>query len=253
MALPWFAAALLRKRPPAELLLACWLAVALGAGLLWHYRNAVYLLPALPALAILAGGYGQLFTRRGGTALAVLAVIFAVKANNTGRPWSLSFAQETVPPAKVLGDYCRQRRANDLIIVDPDDAFYATLLPLARVRYCYLAPDVPAGRYRLDFRGMGIMVTAREFAEFPRHEPAFRDRLRQWGLDSPEPLATVILARDSNEVARVVAAHPESDFLVPARLGLEAPAHSVIAEGDKLLLLSERPGKANSPPCPCTL
>ena len=253
LALPWFAAALLRKRPHAELLLACWLAVVLAASLLWQYRNAVYLLPALPALAIVAAGYGPLFTRGGGAALAVLAVIFAVKANNPERPWSLSFAHQTVPPAKVLGDYCGMRRSNELIIVDPDDAFYATVLPLARLRYCYVAPDVPAGRYRLDFRGMGIMVTAREFAGFARHEPAFRDRLRQWGLDSPEPVASVILARDQDEVARMVAAHPGTDFLLPRRLAMQAPSHSVITEGNKLLLLSKQPRQTQPVPRPCAL
>ncbi len=252
-ALPWFAAALLRKRPPAELLLACWLAVVLAAALLWQYRNALYLLPALPALAIVAAAYGPLFTRAGGTGLAVLAVVFALKTNNADRPWSLSFAREAVPPAKVLADYCRMRRANDLVIVDPDDAFYATLLPLARVRYCYLAPDVPASRYRLDFRGMGIMVTAGEFDDLARHEPVFRDRLRQWGLDSPEPVGTVILARDADEIARMLAAHPESDFLVPSRLGLLAGAHSAIPEGDRTLLLSRQPGKTTSPSRPCAL
>ncbi len=253
-ALPWFAAALRRKRPPAELLLACWLAVVLAAGLLWQYRNAVYLLPALPAMAIMAAAYGPLFTRGGGTALVLLAVIFAFKANNAERRWSLSFAQETVPPAKVLRDYCGMRRSNDLVIVEPDDRFYATLLPLAHVRYCYVAPALPARGYGLDFRSMGIMVTAGEFAELARHEPAFRDRLRQWGLDSPEPLATVILARDPDEVARVLAAHPESDFLVPSRLGLSAGGtHEAVGEGPRVLLLSKQSHPAPPPSRPCAL
>lgn len=254
-ALPWFAAAMRRKRPAAECLLACWLAVVLAAAVLWQYRNVSYLLPALPALAILAAGYNPLFERGRGTALVALAVIFVLKANNPAHPWSLSFAHDSVPPARLLEDYCRMGRANELIVIEPDDGFYATLLPIPRVRYGYLAPDVPAGRYRLDFRGMGIMVTAAEFAELDRHEPVFRARLREWGLDSPEPIATVILVRDAGDLARILAARPAADLLIPARLAhmLPATAHSRIGRGDHVLLLSQETHERAAARRPCAL
>jgi hypothetical protein len=121
------------------------------------------------------------------------------------------------------------------------------------VRYCYLGSHAAAGRYRLDFRGMGIKVTAREFADLGQYQPAFRGRLRQWGLDSPEPLATVILARDSDELARVVAGQPGTDFLLPRRLAFEAPSHSAVTEGARVLLLSKQTHEEPPSPRPCAL
>jgi len=46
-------------------------------------------------------------------------------------------------------------------------------------------------------------------------EPVFRQRLREWGLDSGEPIGTLILAGSPEELAWMIRTHPASDFLLP--------------------------------------
>src|SRR5260370_24883145 len=54
----------LRRRGSAPVLLAAWMGVMLTAVLGWQYRNAAYLLPLVPALALLAAAWGPFRTRR---------------------------------------------------------------------------------------------------------------------------------------------------------------------------------------------
>jgi len=54
----------LRRRTAGPVLLAAWIAVMLAAVLGWQYRNASYLLPLVPALAIVAAAWGPFRTRR---------------------------------------------------------------------------------------------------------------------------------------------------------------------------------------------
>jgi hypothetical protein len=210
----------LRRRTHAATLLACWIAGA-GAGVLvWQYRNASYLLPLVPALAILATAHSPFLQRRyAGWTLACLAALFVVKCVLPEMPWGLAFDQPTVQPlAAPLATYCDLRRGNPLIIVDIADDLFASALPLERLRYAAVTPGLSAGpRYGMPFEQMGIAVTVQQFNNLPALEPQLRDRLRQWGIDSPEPIATLILARDPEELAALTMAHADSDFLVPMR------------------------------------
>jgi hypothetical protein len=61
-------------------------------------------------------------------------------------------------------------------------------------------------------------VSAAQFEELDKWEPQFRERLLAWGLDSVEPVATTIVANSAAEVVRMIAAHPRSDFYLPASL-----------------------------------
>ena len=95
------------------------------------------------------------------------------------------------------------------------------------------------------------MVTLDQFNQPARHAPAFRDRLREWGLDSGAPIATVITAHSAADLTALVRAHPESDFLISAyyRKAVEsAPQEIVGAAADYLLLLSRTRVERASPP-----
>jgi hypothetical protein len=50
----------------------------------------------------------------------------------------------------------------------------------------------------------------------------FVQRLREWGLDSADPLATVILAETQEEVQSLMTANPQSDFFVKGKFLLAA-------------------------------
>jgi hypothetical protein len=242
------------RRGTAPVLLAAWIAVTLAAMLGWQYRNASYLLPLVPALALLAAAWGPFRTRQYAPwMLVALAAAFLVKSSAPELPWGLDYragtAQHTAP---ILSAYCAQARGNELIILDVADDLYAAALPLARLRYATVAPvETPAGPYNLPFEKMGITVTVDQFNHLARYTPAFRARLREWGLDSSAPIATLITARTAADLTALVRAHPESDFLISAfyRNAVEsAPQELIGAAADYLLLLSRTAVARASPP-----
>jgi len=209
-----------RREPPAAVLLA-WLAVVLAAAFAWSYRNVTYLAPAIPALAILAA---RALPPR--VLLALAAVALVAKAAAPGRPWGIELRPGILHPSvALLDDYTRLGRGRELILVDPFDGFYSSVLPLAKVRYCFVSPAGVPPQGPLDLHALGIVVSAEEFARMDELAPVWRARLRQWGLDSAEPIATAIVARSREEVERMIAARPEADFLLPESYRGSMAAH----------------------------
>jgi 4-amino-4-deoxy-L-arabinose transferase-like glycosyltransferase len=253
VAIPAFLADL-RRRSTAPVLLAAWIAVMLAAALGWRYRNAAYLLPLVPALALLAAAWGPYRARRYAPwMLVALAAGFLVKCSAPELPWGLDYRTSTVQhTAPILSAYCEQARGNELIVLDVADDLYAAALPLARLRYAAVTPlEAPAGPYSMPFEELGITVTVDQFNDLARYTPAFRDRLRQWGLDSGAPVATLITARGPADLTALVRAHPESDFLISAayREAVEsAPQELIGVAPDYVLLLSRTPVERLSPP-----
>jgi 4-amino-4-deoxy-L-arabinose transferase-like glycosyltransferase len=97
-ALPALAQAL-RRREPAATLLAAWLAVGGSAALVWQSRNVAYLLPMIPAMAILAASFGPFAkdqAARPGLVLAIGALV--VKALMPSAPWGISFTGAVTEP-----------------------------------------------------------------------------------------------------------------------------------------------------------
>ena len=150
-----------------------------------------YLLPLVPALALLAAAWGPFRTRRYAPwMVVVLAAAFLIKASAPEMPWGLDYRAGTVQPAApVLSNYCEQARGNQLIVLELADDLYASVLPLARLRYATVVPvAAPAGPYAMPFAEMGITVTVEQFNHLARYSPAFRDRLRRmvaWIPDAP--------------------------------------------------------------------
>ncbi len=237
---PLLAAAVLAlfwKRPPA---LIAWLLVVLVAALNFDYRNATYLAPLLPALALLVGG--AISPKWSRWALAAAVLLFVGKALAPGKPWGIPFGAESkIPAEQALDRYASLKRGNELIIGSPADGFYSACLDLARVRYLYLDPSTERRRYALDFEELGITMTASDFLRLPDLRPAFEQRLRDWGLDRGDPIATVILAPNMDQVGTVIRSHPEADFLLPATWAAQDDGiHSVVDAGSGLELLFSR-------------
>src|SRR5260370_39879266 len=83
----------LQLRGSAPVLLAAWMGVMLTAVLGWQYRNAAYLLPLVPALALLAAAWGPFRTRRYAPwILAVLAAALLLKPTPPRLPLGLDFS-----------------------------------------------------------------------------------------------------------------------------------------------------------------
>jgi len=198
-------------------LLAAWLLVAAGAPLAFRYRNLPYLLPLIAPLCLAASRFGLLASDRGAKrTLAAAAMVLFVKAGFAGQTWGLQYgAAAPIPSAQSLRWYARLGRPNELIAVNPDDEFYSMALPLPKVRYCYIDNTGTVVRYAPHYAYLGITVSAPQFEELEIWEPKFRERLRAWGLDSPKPVATAIVASSTAEVAQIVKTHPRSDFYLP--------------------------------------
>ena len=262
-AAPWAAVAWRQRKSPLAALLVSWLAVLAAALLLFQYRNAAYLMTWVPALAILATAYGPVFgVRRAAMVTGALGLLFVAKAQFPDRPWGLSFQTgTTVQAAPLLDAYARLGRPNDLVLVSPDDEFYSAVLPLPRVRYCFIEPGDTPHPQLLDFRYLGINVTAGQFDELRKWRGVFLQRLRAWGLDSEEPIATVIVARSMEELVKTVLAHPNTDFFLPEALrsAIDPRAgatHRIVrASPEKFFLLGnsgtgDEFGRRNSSPVP---
>jgi hypothetical protein len=247
-----------RQRSAEAVLLASWLGVLLSAVVLWKYRNVSYLLPLVPAAAILVAVHSPLAGWWRGFGMPALAVIaLLAKAAMPSSPSGISFASGNIQPhAASLSQYCEMARGNELIVAGLDDDLYAAVLPLSRVRYLLVGvPRLESGPYRMPFADMGIAVTAAQFSDLPRYQPVFMERLRAWGLDSAEPIGTLILAAGDEDLRRVIDTHPASDFFLPhefRRLG--ESTHETVPAGDHILLLSRMPAPRESPPAwPCRL
>ncbi|MBK5292359.1 MAG: glycosyltransferase family 39 protein [Acidobacteriia bacterium] len=209
----------LRQRGPSSVLLACWIAVTVAAPLLFQYRNATYLMPLIPALAVLAATHFWLPEEP-----KLLAAVIAL-ALLAGRAGSLWAAPEPNRVMELAARYCELDRGNELIVVSTDDEFHATVLPLDKVRYAIEGTGQPPKGFALDFRQMGIVASVDEFIDWKQHRPRFLLQLHQWGLEREDALASVIALPARGDLARLVEASPQHDFLVPARLA-ESIGHS---------------------------
>ncbi len=227
-------AALVRTR---SRLLIAWIGVILASVLAWRYRNVAYMAPMYPAMAIaVAFAIPKRHARAAlGVAVALLAAKILLPAQNFGLP----FRAETVNPAKAaLDEYAKRHRANDLVLVEPDDQFYSSDLDLAHIRYLWIDPSTGHAPLPLDFEYLGITMRAADFNRFDQVRAMYAQRLREWNLDSEAPLATVVLAGSAEELKDLLARHPASDFYLSREW--KSPAHDPWspADGEKYFLLS---------------
>jgi hypothetical protein len=245
-------------RPRLRPVVLAWTGAVLAALLGFRYRSAYYLLPLIPALAMMAAELFQFAGARvRALALAALAVCAVFKTASASPVWGVPAGTATErAAAPALERYCDGHRGNGLVLVEPDDEFLASVLPIARVRYCLLDSRAPseAARPPLDFAWLGVSVSADQFNRMADWLPVFRDRLASFGLPSDAPVATVIRARSLEEIAQAIEAHPETDFSLPRGLLRSlriASPHRVVEGGlGRVFLLSPSGGSyEGSRPC----
>jgi hypothetical protein len=254
VSLPAFGAELRRRSAPAILLL-CWIGVLLAAVCFWQYRNVTYLLPLAPAAAILAASYGTLSEVRSAKwLLGVALVAFVFKVATPGAPWGISFRTGSVAvTAPMLSEYCSRGRANELVLVEPDDELYASVLPLPRARYYQIGRMPMSGPYGMDFAYMGLILDAAQYDDPARWLPVFRRHLREWGMATTRPIGTMIVGATVEDLARNIRNHPATDFFVPERYRdavaqSAALAHDVVPMSPARFFLLARETRPAAPP-----
>jgi hypothetical protein len=209
-----------RKKVPSAILLMSWLAVMGVALLAFQYRNLQYAVMLMPALALLASGYLPVrSTVRPRLQIALLVCLFAVRAVFPAQTWGLSFgAAKPIPEASVMRAYYELGRPNELIPIAPDDEFYTFVLPGMRVRYCFIDPDGRIANYAPHFRYLGITVSGDEFLRMAAWRPVFSQRLRNWGLESQDAIASVILVPAVSNAIDIIQQRSDADFEIPQSL-----------------------------------
>lgn len=262
VALPGLLGAFRDRKSPSLLALASWILVVSIALLSFGSKNLPYLVLLIPALCVACSlCVPKVIGRHMAAATAVLLAIMAVKACGAGYPWSLRFGSESpLPAAAQLSWYCRQGRTSELLLIDPDDEFSSATLPLARVRYVLIDPSGDVKKFAPHYASLGITVTTDQFLELDTWRPIFSRRLREWGSDSSQPVATVITARSERDVVRIVDALPGTDFYLPGKLlplmpGAVGSAHTLVTlSGGKCFLLARSPGRHDVArlPAPCS-
>jgi Dolichyl-phosphate-mannose-protein mannosyltransferase len=235
--IPWMVKAWKGAEQAQARLLAVWFvmgALALG---IFGTRAAYYLMPLLPVLVLMSAEFSPLLRGRlGWIVCAALVIAFAVR---------LDYGPATVPPAAALEDYAQMRRTNELVIVSPDDEFYASVLDLPRVRYVYLTPLDPTKTSEFFYR-LGMIVSGEDLCALNRSLPVYEARLRAWKLpEGLHPEATLIDAAGVSKLAELIRCSPDRDFLVPENLkeiATEAgeATHIIMpAGGDRFFLLAK--------------
>src|ERR1700722_10914104 len=239
---PWIAITWKRDQVQARLLTAWFLTSALCLGL-FETRAAYYLLPLLPALALLTAEFSPLL--RGKLAWVACAALVVVCLAR-GVLWGLDDGAKTAPGAVALDRYSRLRRTNELLIVSPDDEFYASVVDVPKVRYVYLTP-LDASKTSEFFYRLGIILSDQEFCSLDRLLPVYEQRLRAWKLpESSHPEATLIDSGSPAKLAEIIRCSPDRDFMLPESLrAIAMPAAAAThtpseAESGKFLLLSKK-------------
>ena len=205
----------LRGRP--ETLLAfCGFAAAAGALCVFQAKHLPYIVYVLPCLCVVAALNGPRFLQRPPVAAGLLAVLFAAKVMGSGEVWSLRPAAPPIEGARGMQKYADLRRNRELIVAQPDDEFYSATLPLPRVRYCFLDPTGAVAATIPYYPMLGIVLDAQQFSILPALLPGYRNRLSRWGLDSSEPIGTVVVLRTDGEIAQIAQAAPAADLSLPA-------------------------------------
>jgi hypothetical protein len=153
----------------------------------------------------------------------------------------------------MLSEYCSRGRANELVLVEPDDELYASVLPLPRARYYQIGRVPVSGPYGMDFAYMGLILDAAQFDDPARWLPVFRRHLQEWGMATTRPIGTMIVGATVEDLARNIRNHPATDFFLPERYrDAVAPsaalAHDIVPMSPARFFLLARETRPAAPP-----
>lgn len=226
-------------------LIAVWCAAAFFCPLAFGTRVAYYLLPLIPAMAVAGVKLSPFFHARWvGAIFCLLAIAFGVKVSESDTTWGLDYRRESVPPASALDNYSKLRRANDLVIVAPDDEFYATVLDLPKVRYAFLGNVDPTKTTQF-FYWLGVNVSTRDFCNLGALTPEYGRHLADWGLPDTKPVGTIVAGASDADLSTIVRCSIDRDFSIPdslrpAAIGAAGLTHDVTAsENGRFFLLAK--------------
>lgn len=235
------------RSEPVTVLALCQAAVtvlALGA---FQAKNLPYLVFLLPPLCIAGAACAPRWIERRPWMSAMAVLLSTVALART-------VPVEAAPPvngARAMRAYHAMRRDTDLIACSPDDEFYGTLIPIRRVRYCFVDPSGAVGRIVPHYPPLGIVLTGGQFLQLPELLPGYRARLAEWGLHSTETVGTSITIPAPAALSRILRERPDLDAYLPAEwtdvVEAAAPTHEVRPFSRDRVFLISRTAKSSRP------
>ena len=235
-------AAFLMRRPAEGALPFIWLALAGFSLLVFRQHAATYLLPLIISASLLCGLTLPSLKRPIGLIASLVVLLFGMTYLVRCAP--VVWIETNNAPARALVDYCNLRRSNALFLFEAQDEFYSLLLPLPRVHYGLIDRGRASIHQPINWRSLGVIVTADQFADQRAWWPLFRERLTAFGLSAQrDPRATTVLIPETFAPAALVAAHPELDFYAPASWSADRGDHTVlVADVGHIWLLAKETG-----------
>jgi hypothetical protein len=230
--------ALVRRRSDERAL--TWLIITAITLLVFRQHAATYLLPAIVA-GVIVFGSALPDLSRWVTAACIIALLLCQGVylfEMSPMVWTSTNNAE----AQSLTAYCDLQRGNGAFLVAPGDEYASAVLPLPRVHYGMADQGRAAVHQPIDWRSLGVIVTAEQFAHEDYWWPVFRQRLTGFGLDPAlDPRATMVLLPPDPDARKVIAQHPELDFFVPESWIGDRGDHDPWAESDgRVWLLSRK-------------
>ena len=201
---------------PAALLAFCAAAVSTLALCIFQAKHLPYITYLLPGICVVAALLRPRFLRHSGVVVSIVLALFCTKVLFSGRPWSLRPFAPPMEGARAMRQYSELGRDAELISVEPDDEFYSTTLRLPRVRYCFLDPAGAVAHAVPHYRQLGIILDVGQFTALPILLHGFEQTLQEWGLNSTEPIGSVIVLHSPTEMVNIFRARPGSDFYLPS-------------------------------------
>jgi hypothetical protein len=248
-----------RRREPAALLSASYFVIYFAGLMVFRFHTERYLSWFLPSLILIASLYSPLLNgKRAAVVIAMLALVFAGKVAYPDSVFGVSLQPgTTVAQAPVLSRYCAEYRATDLYVLGIDDELYSAVLPLHHVRYGWIDPTNSVEHQYPHLAYLGILIPAAAMPELSQKLTLYRDRLRAWGHNSTEGIATGFSANDAAGLVQLIHHHPESDFLVAKEI-LPDPQNStshrlVFANANFALLESKLAVEHETPAWTCEM
>ena len=180
----------------------------------FQYRAAWYLLPLIAAFAAFAAWSTLRASRSAGRACGGADGEGCLARRTL---WIVTRGTIRDPCRDSPGEGMRFRGNRPAFLLNPADQFYAADLALPKVHYVYIDPGGQTDHGAMKFGHMGITVTGDQFRKLDALRPVYKQRMREWGLDSDEALATVILVRDASEASAWSGVRLQSDSPDPTR------------------------------------
>jgi hypothetical protein len=203
------------RRNRGVLLAWCWTLVVSAALVAFQAKNLPYLAFLLPPLCVLAGlTMSRVEARSENFASVVVVCVCFAKMWFADGTRAIRYEAPSLEGARAEREYYSFGRDTELFVMNSDDEFYSSTLPLPRVRYGFVDPEGAIAKSAPFYVPLGIILTTDQFVTLDA--APYLAKFRELGADGRQAIGTTILLQSPQDVLRLAEARPQADFSIPA-------------------------------------